>query len=303
METGKKRLVVAVAGATGNCGKEVVRAAHSSGLSVRALVRNEARLAPVRDRVDDLRVVQVTDRASIAGSLDGADFLVSALGKTYQKDKVSRWEVDVGANLHLFDEASKAGIRRVALVSVFGADPNHDIALMRMKGEVEAALAGTGLPFVIVQPTGFYSDMWELFEMARRGTFWIIGDGSVGFNPIGLDDLGEFIVRSLLDDSKVGQRLPCGGPDTLTSHDIAAMAARVLGRPVKKRHVPLWLARAAVAMVRPFSRNLWEMGQFFVGQVGVLQAHGGMVTAPVAGRRRLEDYFRSRWSETRAAMD
>ncbi len=303
MESSAMNPLVAVAGATGNAGKEIVRAAHASGLRVRALVRSEARLQPVRECVDEVRVVQVTEPESVAGCLEGAAYLVSALGKTYQKDRIPRRDVDVGANLHLFREAARAGVRRVLLVSVFGADPRHEVALVRMKGEVEEALVSSGLPFVIVQPTGFFSDMWELFQMGLRGTLWVFGREEVGFNPISLEDLGAFVVRSLLDEGKGGCRLPCGGPEVLTPTDIAAMVSRVTGRRVRVRHIPLWLARAGVAMVRPFHQDLWEMAQFFVEQATLLKAEGGTVLAPVVGEQRLEDYYRRRWAELQARSE
>lgn len=124
--------LVAIAGATGNCGREVVRAAKEHGLRVRALVRSEAKLGRMRDICDEVRVVQATQRDTLRGALDGADYLVSALGKTFQKDNVERRSVDVDANLYLFHEAKSAAVARVALVSVFMARPNHPVELVRI---------------------------------------------------------------------------------------------------------------------------------------------------------------------------
>jgi hypothetical protein len=53
------------------------------------------------------------------------------------------------------------------------------------------------------------------------------------------------------------------GDHEICTRDMAAAAARVLGRSVKVREVPLWLARASVSALRPFGSNLWELGQFF----------------------------------------
>jgi uncharacterized protein YbjT (DUF2867 family) len=242
----------------------------------------------------------VTRPETLRGALEGADSLVSALGKTYQRDRVARWAIDVGANLDLFAEAQRAGVGRIALVSVHGARADHPIAMMRMKGEAERALEQSGLPWIVVQPTGFYSDLWEIFGMARRGTVWSVGSAEIAFNPIALEDLGEFIVRSLLDEASVGRRLPVGGPEVLSVRDVAAAAARVLGREVRVREVPLWLARSAVGALRPFSRNLWELAQFFVGNAAEIASQGGRLEAPSFGDHRLEDYFRSRWDLERS---
>jgi hypothetical protein len=39
------------------------------------------------------------------------------------------------------------------------------------------------------------SDLWDLFEMARRGTVWSVGSADLSFNPFALEDLGEFRCR------------------------------------------------------------------------------------------------------------
>jgi len=288
-----------IAGATGNCGKEVVRAAHARGLRVRALVRDPARLAAVRDCVDEVRTVEVTRRDDLRGTLDGAAYLVTALGKTRQTDRVDRRAVDVDANLHLFDEAAAAGVGRVGLVSVFGADPASRVALLRMKGEAEEALRAAGLDHVIVRPTGYFSDMWTMFEMARDGTLWMVGSGETRLNPISLPDLGRFIVDRVVEGAD--QPLACGGPDLLTWNGIGEICGRVLGRPVKTRHVPMWMARAGVAMMRPFSRNRWEIAQFILGQVALMDGIAEDQLPPAVGTEHLEDWLRQRHQAELAA--
>lgn len=293
-------LTIAVAGATGNAGREIVRALASRGHRVRALVRDPDRLGALHDRCAEVRTVRVTERETLRGALDGADIAFSALGKTRQKDKTPRRAVDVDANLNLMDEARKAGVRRFGLLSVAFASLDHPVAMVRMKGEVEHALRTSGLGFVIVQPSGFFSDMWEVFEMCRGGALWTVGDGRMRFNPISLVDLGDFVADSLLDDSCVGQSLPIGGPEAFDSFGLAEVSGRVLGTTVKVRKVPLGLAQLAVRALKPFSRNLYELGDFFVGTTAFGEAHGNDGVVPSFGTHRLEDYFRVRYQAQKA---
>jgi uncharacterized protein YbjT (DUF2867 family) len=286
--------LVAIAGATGNAGLEVVRAAHARGLRVRALVRNEDKLAPVRDCVAEVRNIQVTERESLRGALDGAAYVVTALGKTRQTDRVSRRAVDVDANANLFDESRVAGVGRIAMVSVFGADPDSSVSMLRMKGDAETALRECGVPHVVIRPTGFFSDMWEVFQMASRGSLWTVGSGATRMNPISLPDLGRFIVDSLLDDAQVGKALPIGGPDMITWRELGDMCGRVLGKPVKTRALPMWLAKGGIAMIRPFSRNRWELAQFIVGSVKLMDDLSDDELPPCFGVEHLEDYFSAR---------
>jgi uncharacterized protein YbjT (DUF2867 family) len=286
---------VAVAGATGHAGRGIVRALAARGARIRALVRNPDGLAEVRGLCDETAIVQVTDAKTLSGVLDDADYLVSAVGKTWQKDKTPRWTVDVGANINLFQEAKRAGIRRIGFISVAGASLDHPVLMMRMKGEAEAALKATGIPSVIIQPSGYFSDMWEVFEMCRKGTCYCIGDGLLPLNPISTEDLGEYTADCLLDDAKVGHRLPVGGPEVFTQIDLARVSERILGKKVRIVRIPVWVAKAAVAAIKPFNRNLWELADFFVGSVAYGQKHGGTIL-PGHGDRRLEDYFRGRYA-------
>ena len=132
----QKHKTVAVAGATGNAGKAIVRELLANGAGVRALVRNPKKLAGLRSSVD-VREVQVTDPNSVRGSLDGADVVISALGKTNQRGGAKRRLVDVEANLTLLREAQAAQVSRFGFISVATARADHPVAMIRMKGEVE----------------------------------------------------------------------------------------------------------------------------------------------------------------------
>ena len=177
------------------------------------------------------------------------------------------------------------------MTSVAWADRQSPVAMLRMKGEAEDALRETGVAHVIIRPSGFFSDMWEVLQMCRRGTFWSFGDAYL--NPISPVDLGDFIAEHVLDASRVGP-FEVGGPDAYDIPALAALCGRVLEREVRVRRVPMWLARAGVAMIRPFSRNLWEMSDFFIGSSALTHAAGMSALLPKYGTHHREDYLRER---------
>lgn len=293
----KSDRIVAVAGATGNAGRAIVRELLAQGSSVRALVRSPRKLSDLADSVD-IREVQLTEPSSVRGTLDGVDVVVSALGKTNQRGGAKRRQVDVDANLSLLEEARRAGTSRFGFISVATARADHPVEMIRMKGEVEDAIEASGIPFVIVQPTGYYSDLWQMLEMARGGSLWTFGDGRMRFNPIDPRDLAEFTVARLFDAGSANGRFPIGGPESLDSYDIARRCQRVLGRRVRVRRIPLWLARAGISVIRPFSEEQWQLADFFLGNVEY--AHGALnndASMPAYGSRKLEDYFRERLHE------
>lgn len=285
---------VAVAGATGNAGLEIVRALLARGVAVRALVRNPAKLAGLEGPLE-IRRVDLTDPAAIRGCLDGVDTVVSALGKTLQRGRPKRRVVDVEANLALLVEAQRAGVAKFGFISVAMARPDHPIAMLRMKGEVEQAIRASGLQYVIVQPSGYFSDLWQVFEMARKGTLWVFGDGKMRFNPIHPRDLAEFTVDRLLDERCDQGLFPVGGREIFDSPGLAALCEDVLGRGVRVRHIPLSLALALVTALRPFHEDTWQLADFFIGSIAhVKRELGDDASQPSVGTRRLGDYFRAR---------
>jgi len=50
-------------------------------------------------------------------------------------------------------------------------------------------LEASGIDHVVLRPTGYFSDMGALLEMARRGRVWLIGSGDNRVNPIHGADL------------------------------------------------------------------------------------------------------------------
>lgn len=289
--------IVAVAGATGNAGKEIVRALSARGLRVRALVRAPERLGEVRELCEQIRVVDVTEAASLAGALDGADGLISAVGKTRQRDKTPREKVDVEANRNLFAEATRANVNKIGFISVAGAVHDHPAVMMRMKADAEDALKSAGKPYVIVQPGGYFSDLWEAFQMCRRGTFYCLGDGQVRFNPISLSDLGEFAVSRFLSVTNRCVTLPVGGPQVLTMPELAEICGKILRRKVRVIHIPMWAGKAIVPLFRPFSRNWWELAQFFVESIDYFSKHADQQVLPSYGSDRVAEYLSGRYAK------
>jgi hypothetical protein len=76
--------------------------------------------------------------------------------------------------------------------------------------------------------------------------------------------------------------------------DVAEISAKILKRKVRIIHIPIWIAKAVIALLKPFNRNLWELGQFFVGSIDYARRNRGDLVMPTFGQDILEDYFRFR---------
>jgi uncharacterized protein YbjT (DUF2867 family) len=283
---------VVVAGATGYLGKFVTREFKRRGFWVRALARSLDHLekpgpftapAIARDEVDDVFVGQATRPETLAGLYDdGIDLVFSSIGISRQRDGLTFEKVDYQANRNLLDLCAGSGVRKFVYVSMLGADQIGQLAITRAHERVVADIEASGLDHAIVRPSGYFSDMGAVLDMAKRGRVLLVGDGSNNFNPIHGRDLAEVCVDAAEGEAR---EVEAGGPDVLTQRQVAELAFDVLGKPVKVTVVPLWLARGLARFIGVLNRQFGDLAEFIV-TAGEVDAVG-----PARGKTTLRSYF------------
>lgn len=247
---------VLVAGATGYLGVRVVAALARRGAHVRALVRPGKAVAGAHEHFE----AEVTNPASLEGACEGVDWVFSALGITRQKDGVTYEAVDYGGNLALLREAERAGVSRFGVISVVCAERLAGNPMVDAKLRFLEALERSSVAPRVVAATGFFNDMKDIFEMAKRGTVYLFGDGKTRCNPVDGEDVAEAAVAALAGDRR---HVDVGGPDVLTWDEVAALAFEALGRPATVRHVPVGLGRFMAGLIGLVAQNTGTALDFF----------------------------------------
>ncbi|MDN5858266.1 MAG: SDR family oxidoreductase [Pseudonocardia sp.] len=275
---------VLVAGSTGYLGRHIVGALKDRGHHVRALARDPARLAPVRDVVDDVFIADATDRAALAGCCDGIDAVVSAVGLVGRRSKQTCWDVDRGANRNLLDEAGRAGAGKFVYSSVAHAPALEKLQLVRAKRAFEQDLRNSGMAYTILFPNGFFSDFDAYLGMARKGRVYVFGDGHLRINPIDGADVAAAAAEALSTDAG---EVELGGPDVLTHEQIAREAFHALGTTPRITRIPAGLLTSGLVLLR---------------RLTPLRVHGIIefpltvlthdLISPTTGQRHLADHYR-----------
>ncbi len=145
------------------------------------------------------------------------------------------------------------------------------------------ALEHAAIDHTVLRPTGYFSDMGELFEMARKGRVYLFGSGTHRTNPIHGADLAVRCADAI--DSR-DTEIVVGGPDTLTWQEIAEAAFEAQGKAPKISRVPRWVMSTAIGLTRVFSRHNAGLLAFFT-TMGTQD-----IVAPPTGTHRLIDHFR-----------
>lgn len=278
---------VLVAGATGYIGRHIVQALHDAGYRVRALVRNEAKLAPVAAACDEVVVGDVTDRGSLDGVCDGVDVVISAVGLRTLRRRPSADEVDRRANLNVLESAQAAGVRQFIFVGVLDAEELLDqVPILRPREQFVAELEKSELTWTVIKPTGAFNDAAEVFRIAQRGWAFMLGDGRHRINPIHPADIAQVAVRAITDPALHETAYGIGGPDTYTQRELADLAAEVLGKRLRPLRLPGWPLDVIATLLRPVNGNAAGFLRFFRHTLT-----RDMVGNPV-GDHHLDDFYR-----------
>jgi len=275
---------VLVAGATGYLGRFVCRELRARGDFVRALVRSPKRLERLWNVTDEIVHGEVTKPETLAGCCDDTDVVFSSVGVTRQKDGLSFRDVDYQGNVNLLREAQRAGVGRFVYVSAFNGPQLRHLDIIDAHEAFVDELERSGIDHAVLRPTGYFSDMGEIFTMARKGRVWLIGDGTSRVNPIHGADLAAACADAVEGGPAA---IDVGGPEVMSWNETAETAFAVLGRPARISHVPGRLMWAVVRLVRLVNRHQGELLAFFTTMAT------SDVVAPASGWHTLEAHFRT----------
>jgi uncharacterized protein YbjT (DUF2867 family) len=281
---------VLVAGATGYLGRFVTKELKRRGYWVRVLARNPKKLEQtgpflqpaVIDEVDDLFLGEVTKPETLKGLCDDIDIAFSSVGITRQKDKLTYRDVDYQGNRNILDIALKNSVSKFIYVSVFNAHLYEHLAIVKAHEDFVRDLKACGMDYVVMRPTGYFSDMSEFLGMARKGRIYLVGGGENRVNPIHGADLAKVCADAITGQE---QEIPVGGPETYSVNEIAELAFSTLGKRAKITRIPPLLAKLTATMIRPYNKQMSDLAEFFIA------AGRNEGVAPATGKHTLRSYY------------
>ncbi len=109
---------IAILGASGKTGTQLIEQALGKGHSVIGIARSPEKIASTDARVDK-RFGDAWDEASVVAALEGADAVVTTVGKTDLKDK--RINLSTAAHRAVVAGMRKHGIKPLLVISSIGA--------------------------------------------------------------------------------------------------------------------------------------------------------------------------------------
>jgi len=284
---------VLVAGATGYLGGFVCKEFKDRGYFVRALGRSSKSLDGLWGSTDEIVEAQITRTETLEHVCDGIEVVFSSVGITRQKDSLTFHDVDYQGNMNLLEEALRASVKKFVYVSAFNGPNLRHLDIVAAHEDFVDELKKSGIEYAVLRPTGYFSDMGEILEMARKGRVWLIGSGENRVNPIHGADLAVACVDAMEGDAT---EIDVGGPQTMTWNEAAALAFEVLEKPAKVSRVPEWLMWTAIRLTKLFKRHQGDLLAFFTTMATT------DVVAPATGTHTLDGHYRQ-LLESKNAME
>jgi len=210
----------------------------------------------------------------------------SALGTlaiTKQKDGLTYMDVDYQANMNLLRQAQQSGVEKFIYVSALNGENLKHLKICEAKERFVEQLKKSGIDYCVVRPHGFFSDMSELYHMAKKGRIYLFGNGELKGNPIHGEDLAEACVDAIENSNK---EINIGGPEVLTHNEIAITAFDALGKKPKITYLPDWIRLAILKIVRTFTGSkIYGPIEFFLTVMAI------EMIAPQYGKHTLKEYY------------
>ena len=290
--------LVAVTGAAGHIGANLVRGLLAQGRRVRALVRDHT--AGIDGLPVELVRCDVTDVEACRRALAGAQIVYHLAARiSVGWDPPGPVEaVNLGGTRNVVEACLALGVQRLvhfSSIHAFSADPvdgvidesrplakNQPRTLVydRTKAEAErmvVAAVARGLDAVIVNPSsviGPYdfmpSAMGEVLLDLARGRFPALVGGA-GFDWV---DVRDVVVSALAAEcrGRKGEHYLLSGR-WLALVELAQLWARVSGAKIPRLVAPMWLARAAAPFASTWARLRRRRPLFTSDSLRVLRNH------------------------------
>jgi NAD(P)H dehydrogenase (quinone) len=224
--------MIIVSGANGKLGRAIVERLldRVEPERIGVCVRDAGKAEGLAERGVRVRQGDFADASSLEYAFEGASrVLVVSVDATGEK-ALRLHETAISA-------AAKAGAGRVVYTSHMGSNPASPFPPMPDHAAVEAVLRESGIPFTSLR-NGFYaaSAAMLLGRAVETGELAVPEDGPVSWTTH--DDLAEAAAIVLADDVFDGLTPDLTGSEAVDMAGVAAIAAEVTGRPIRRVVVP-----------------------------------------------------------------
>jgi uncharacterized protein YbjT (DUF2867 family) len=196
---------IAVVGATGRLGTQLVEVLHGRGDEVVAISRSAG--------------VDVVTGDGLVDALSGVDCVIDVATQPSPDEGPARAFFTASVR-NLQEAGEQAGVRGIVLVSIIGVDRSTG-GYYAAKLAQERELAAGSIPVQIVRATQFHEFLGEIVEWGRQGD--VVYVPKMRTQPVAARSLAEALAGAIEDPEASGSIREIGGPREERFADIARL--------------------------------------------------------------------------------
>jgi NADH dehydrogenase len=183
----------------------------------------------------------VTDEASVARAVDGAEAVVNLVGILFERRSGDFQRIQAEGAGRVARLAAAAGARRLVHLSAIGADAGSESLYARTKAEGEAAVLAAFPTATILRPSVVFGEEDQFFNrFAALGAvlpFMPVVAGDTRFQPVFVGDVADAVMAAITRDDAAGRTYELGGPRAMSMRQVLEFVLEHTGR--RKPLVPL----------------------------------------------------------------
>ena len=271
---------VTVIGGTGYVGSYITDELIANYITPRLLVRDGSESKVLQPDKCEIVIGDVENDEAVQDTLDGCEAVIYLIAviREYPNKGLTNERFQFHGSEHVAKIAQKMGVKRFLLMSALGASPDPSGSnYMQAKHLSEQAIKNTNLDWTIIRPSSLFGDprgggrpefcmmldqlMLNLVPYPRFLPF-PAPSFFTGLNPldagnyslcmIHVKDVASVFVKSLSDDSTIGQSIELGGEKSVPWNEIVSSIAKVTGQKVIMIPAPFFVISTIAAMLDRF---------------------------------------------------
>ncbi|MEX3894342.1 NmrA family NAD(P)-binding protein [Paraburkholderia sp. BR10954] len=228
----------AITGVTGQVGGAAARALLDAGHAVRAVLRDESKAAPWRERGAEVAIASFDDADALTAAFRGTAGVFVMIAPNFAP--LPGYPNAHAAATVLNEALSKARPGRVAALSSVGGQRETGLGLITQVHILEQALADLSIPTAILRPAWFMENsLWDIDPARTSGVMpSFLQPLERAFPMVATADIGHVVAQTLTQSWQGRRVIEIEGPRRYTQREIAEMLGDLLERPVEARTVP-----------------------------------------------------------------
>jgi len=222
-----------VTGAAGKLGRLAVEALiGSTDDKIVAGTRDPAKLADLAARGAEVRHIDFDDADSLEAGFAGVDRLLIV-----STDAVDRPGRRLEQQQRAVAAAHKVGVKHIVYTSMPKPEPGSAIVFAADHFGTEQAIKASGLSYTILRVSWYQENLTMSLPNAFKSGEWYSAAGEGKVSHVARDDVARAAAAALASDSAAKETYDITSDEAFTAEQIAAIAAKATGKPLKVVHV------------------------------------------------------------------